>query len=85
MAVSVWREAAQVGCTKGPKLTAGCCFLLLRCSGKPLLDAFLVTEVFSSGSSQMSFVPDYEGNSVEVVVWPKAARAGRMHGDKVAA
>lgn len=38
---------------------------------------------FSSSGFQMSFVHVYERNSVEIVVWPKAAWAGSTHANKV--
>lgn len=73
MTMSVWPEATWVGGTESSKLTAHCCFLLLRCYNKPLLEAFSVLEVFSGSGSRMGFVLGCEGNPMEVVVWPMMA------------
>lgn len=80
--VSVYQSVARAGHTEGPNLTACCYFLLLRCSGELLFEAFLAMEGFSGGDFRMGFVPDYEGNTVEVMVWPIMAWINWMEAEK---
>lgn len=64
MEVSICQAVAWAG----PKMTTCYYFLLLCCSGEPLLEAFPATADFSGCSSRLSFVPALERNSVGVVV-----------------
>lgn len=67
--VSLYQVPAWAGHTEGRKLIACCYFLLLRCSGELLLEVFPATKAFFGCGFLMGFVPVYEGNLVEVVVF----------------
>lgn len=64
-----WLKVTWAGRMEAPKLVGCCCFLLLGCSGKPFLEAFLAIVHFFSGSSRMGFVLGCEEDPVKVVVW----------------
>lgn len=63
-------------------MIACCYFLLLRCSAELLLEAFSAMEGFSGRDFRMGFVPDYEGNAMEVMVWLIMAWINWMEAEK---
>lgn len=76
MEVLVYPMVAWAGCMEGPKLVTRCCFLLLRYFGEPLLKAFLVMAIFTSGCSWIGYVPSCEEDPLRAVAWLEVACFG---------